>query len=335
INMYGITETTVHVTYHRLREADLGLSSAPIGRPIPDNTLYVLDKAGNLCPLGVAGEMHVGGAGVTKGYLNKAELTRERFVPNPFSTEKGSRLYRSGDLAYFDHEDNLCYLGRIDQQVKIRGYRIELGDIESCLAAYLPEKNAETEARVKTCSVQAIKDRHDEKQLMAFVIPDRPLQDSQSQQHFIKALRTHVSLSLPPYMAPARYVLLDKMPLTINGKLDGKKLQELSELSLVSIGASPAETHTEKTIALLWQDKLGLAQLGIDDNFFELGGHSLMAAQILNQLRESYAIDIPTIELFQRPTIRHLARYIDTVLALNTQQNDNDNTAGDRQEFEL
>lgn len=338
INMYGITETTVHVTYYRLRAADMLQSSSPIGRPIPDNTLYVLDKAGNLCPLGVPGEMYVGGAGVTKGYLNKPELTRARFVPNCFSPENHGRLYRSGDLAYYDHEDNLCYLGRIDQQVKIRGYRIELGDVESCLARYVSSCNdkdqPEVSVGVKTCSVQALKDRHDEKQLIAFVVPDVPLPDMQDQQQLIKALRAHVSHSLPPYMAPARYVLLEKMPLTINGKLDGKKLQELSELNVVSTGSSPATTLTEKTVALLWQDKLGLTQLGIDDNFFELGGHSLMAAQILNQLREIHAIDIPTVELFQRPTIRHLARYIDTVLALKAQQ-DHDHDAGNRQEFEL
>lgn len=338
INMYGITETTVHVTYHRLREVDFSQAVAPIGRPIPDNTLYLLDKAGNLCPLGVPGEMYVGGAGVTKGYLNKPDLNRERFVPNPFSTSKGSRLYRSGDLAYYDHEDNLCYQGRIDQQVKIRGYRIELGDIENCLNTYQPDTvfASDSDLRIKTCAVLAQKDRHEEKQLLAYIVPSVAVETLPDVQAFIKAVRAHVSHTLPSYMAPGRYILLDKLPLTINGKLDTKKLHELSQQSVITPEAALPNTQTEKYLAVLWQDKLGLAQVGIDDNFFELGGHSLMAAQILNQVREIFDMDIPTVELFQRPTVRHLARYIDTVLAIKTraEQNENDNE-GDRQEFEL
>jgi len=285
--------------------------------------------------------MYVGGAGVTKGYLNKPDLNRERFVSNPFSTLKGSRLYRSGDLAYYDHEDKLCYQGRIDQQVKIRGYRIELGDIENCLNTYQPDTlltpdAALTDIRIKACAVLAQKDRHEEKQLVAYIVPSMAVETVPDSQAFIKAVRAHVSHALPSYMAPGRYVLLDKLPLTINGKLDTKKLHELSQQSVITLGATPPCTQTEKYLAVLWQDKLGLAQVGIDDNFFELGGHSLMAAQILNQVREIFDMDIPTVELFQRPTIRHLARYIDTVLAIktNAEQNETDNES-DRQEFEL
>ena len=338
INMYGITETTVHVTYHRFRQADFEQHVSPIGRPIPDNQLYILDGCGNLCPMGVPGEIHVGGGGVTKGYLNRDALNKERFIPNAFTDKKGEKLYRSGDLAYYNKDGLLCYLGRIDQQVKVRGYRIELGDIENCLTEFSSISN-ENDFSIKSCAVLTQPDNSGEKQLVAYVVGSHGENEKieiETEHEFINALRSHVGRLLPAYMMPSKYILIDELPLTINGKLDNKKLQALGK-EIVSLSTNTAaNTETEKYLVGLWRETLDISQLGIDDGFFDLGGHSLLATKILNQVKEKLDVEVPTSEIFQRPTIRQLGQYIDTVCNVkkgsqSPQTNDDD----DRQEFEL
>ncbi|PKD39817.1 non-ribosomal peptide synthetase, partial [Methylomonas sp. Kb3] len=208
VNMYGITETTVHVTYRALTMQDAEAAASPIGRPIADLQTYLLDASLNLCPVGCGGELHVGGAGLARGYLNRPELTAERFIPNPFG-KPGSRLYKSGDLAKYPVDGDMEYLGRIDHQVKIRGFRIELGEIEAQLLAH-PE--------VKEAAVLAREDQPGDKRLVAYLVADSfgslP----------IDILKTYLRLALPDYMVPSAFVVLDEMPLTVNGKFDRKRL---------------------------------------------------------------------------------------------------------------
>ncbi|MBL4606563.1 MAG: amino acid adenylation domain-containing protein, partial [Pseudomonadales bacterium] len=335
INMYGITETTVHVTYHRVREEDLALNIVPIGRPISDNQLYILDASGNLCPMGVPGEIHVGGAGVSKGYLHRDQLNKQRFIPNLFTDTKGEKLYRSGDLAYYDNEGLLCYLGRIDQQVKVRGYRIELGDIENCLNGFSAELHKQ-QIKIRSCAVLALKDHSGEKQLLAYVVPDYRGVDKPDDTGFVKAVRIHVSNFLPSFMMPSKYIVIDELPLTINGKVDVSKLKALEQNTVNTSVDARATNDTEKYLVGLWQETLCLKEIGVDDSFFDLGGHSLLAAQILNQLKEKFEVEVPTAEIFQRPTIRQLAKYIDTILAVKKDcQQQQANDEGDRQEFEI
>lgn len=336
INMYGITETTVHVTYHRVREEDLCLNIAPIGRPIPDNQLYLLDASGDLCAMGVPGEIHVGGGGVSKGYLDRERLNKQRFIPNPFTDKKGEKLYRSGDLAYYDNEGLLCYLGRIDHQVKVRGYRIELGDIENCLNAFSSKGNHSKSIRIKSSSVLALPDRNNEKQLVAYVVPSYGENEEKDEVAFVKAVRVHVHHFLPTFMMPSKYILVDELPLTINGKVDVTKLKALEKYAVNASLDVKANSETEKYLVDLWQETLGLKQVGIDDSFFELGGHSLLAVQILNQVKEKLSIEVPTAEVFQRPTIRQLAQYIDAVrVVIKDNQQKQASDGEDRQEFEI
>ena len=339
INMYGITETTIHVTYHQLSELDLNRNFAPIGRPIPDNQLYVLDTGGKLCAIGVPGEIYVGGGGVTQGYLNHSALTRQRFVPNPFAEASDEKLYRSGDLAYYHEDGRICYLGRMDQQVKIRGYRIELGDIESCLNGYTVQAEDDALPTIEKCVVLAQKDRAGEAVLVAYLVPAFELRDSDHEVAFVKSVRAHLEQTLPPFMAPNKFVLLRDIPLTINGKLNEVKLEKLARNTAALGTMAPASSETEHYLVSLWMEKLGLSAVGIDDSFFDAGGHSLLATQILNQVREHYRLNVPVEEMFQRPTIRHMARYIDAITQSKKDMarhnaNDTDDES-DRQEFEI
>ncbi|MBV1871344.1 MAG: amino acid adenylation domain-containing protein [Gammaproteobacteria bacterium] len=342
INMYGITETTVHVTHHRVQHKDFEQLISPIGRPIPDNQLYILDDVGSLCPMGVPGEIHVGGGGVTKGYLNRDALNKERFVPNPFSNKKGEKLYRSGDLAFYNKDGLLCYLRRIDQQVKVRGYRIELGDIENCLNELSSASN-DKQFSIRACAVLTAPDRSGEKQLVAYLVGTQTIDeqadqkiDKNNEREFIATVRSHVERLLPTYMIPSKYILIEELPLTLNGKLDKQKLLVINyDAAKVSVDAQ-AKTEMENYLVCLWGDMLGVTPIGIDDSFFELGGHSLLATQILNQIREVHEVEVPTSEIFKRPTIRQLGQYIDTVLSVKKRSDEQSaNDDEDREEYEL
>ena len=295
VNMYGITETTVHVTYRPLKQEDLAKSSSVIGCPIPDLKLYLLNSDLQPVPIGVVGEMYVGGAGVARGYLNREELTRERFIDNPFNNKPQSRLYKTGDLAKYLPNGELEYLGRIDNQVKIRGFRIELGEIESVLNSHQQIQQVVTIAR---------EDVPGDKRLVAYVV-------TRSEQLQSSELRSFVAERLPNYMVPSAFVFLDTMPLTPNGKVDRRALPapsfEGSEAEYI-----PSRTPTEEKVARIWTEVLNLERVGVNDNFFELGGHSLLATQIISRLRSEFQIELQIQNLLEATTVRELSESIDS-----------------------
>ncbi|MDU8617804.1 amino acid adenylation domain-containing protein, partial [Pseudomonas syringae] len=292
VNMYGITETTVHVTYHPLQADDAQrIGSSPIGRRIPDLQLYVLDTNGEPVPVGVVGELYVGGAGVARGYLNREALTAERFIDNPFSTAPGARLYRTGDLGRWLADGSLEYLGRNDEQVKIRGFRIELGEIEAQLAAC---------DAVQDALVLVREDEPGDKRLVAYVIGTAGLEPDATQ------LREQLRLSLAEYMLPSAFVSLESFPLTANGKLDRKALPAPDRSAVASRGYEAPENDTEMAIARIWQDLLQLEQVGRHDNFFELGGHSLLAVKLIERMRQIDLVADVRV-LFSQPTLSALA----------------------------
>ena len=296
INMYGITETCVHVTYREIRKADVEAKRGSlIGVPIPDLAVQVLDAFGVPSPLGVSGEMYVSGAGLAVGYLGRPELTAERFVPDPFSGMPGARAYRSGDLARrlpagsgFDLE----YLGRIDNQVKIRGFRIELAEIEAVLAA---------QPGVRRAVVVPREDVAGDKRLVAYVV----LQDGALAAD---DLRAAARAQLPEYMVPAMVVILPELPLTPHGKVDVRALplpagiREGSRQAYVE-----PRTPLEERIAAIWAEALRIERVGVHDSFFDLGGNSILATQVFARLRETFGFEVPMRTLFEEPTIERLA----------------------------
>jgi len=285
INMYGITETTVHVTYLKLTDEDLEKGISNIGRPIPTNRVYILDRFLNPLPIGVAGELCVSGDGVARGYLNNPTLTNERFVPSPFVS--GERLYRSGDLARFFPKGDLEYLGRIDNQVKIRGHRIELGEIESRMLDFEGIREAVVITRDTLQS---------SKQLAAYYVADSII-DEESLYRFLNK-------NLPDYMIPAGLFQLTAMPINSNGKVDRKNLQsyEIAH-EKKSVAFQPPSTEAQKRIAKVWQEVLCLENVGIHDNFFRLGGDSLAVVMAAAQLGEH----VEFADFYQNPTIESLA----------------------------
>ncbi|MEV7232504.1 amino acid adenylation domain-containing protein [Streptomyces sp. NPDC051020] len=304
INMYGITETTVHVTHHRVEaaEATEGPTGA-IGRPLDDLRAYVLDPYGRLAPVGVPGEIHVGGAGLARGYLGRPDLTAERFVPDPFSGNPGARLYRTGDLAKAGPDGRLTYLGRIDTQVKIRGYRIELGEIRSVLGS-LPG--------VGETAVVVREYEQGNKELVAYVVPetgaagpsDGPADDRRIRPD---ALRESLAAVLPAYMVPSAYVVLPRLPLTASGKLDERALPAPDRHTDRSTRAFTApRTRTEQLVAAVWQHVLHLEQVGAEDNFFDLGGDSIRAVALVGALR-SEGFDVSVRDVFEFRSVARLA----------------------------
>ncbi len=293
INMYGITETTVHVTFKEIGAADIELNISNIGKPIPTLTTYVFNKNMGLQPIGVPGELCVGGDGVGRGYLNRSELTKEKFVVNPYRANE--TLYRSGDLARWLTDGNLEYLGRIDHQVKIRGHRIELGEIQNRLLQHPGIKDAVVIDREELVGGE------NQKYLCAYIITTSGITTSE--------LREHMGQELPDYMIPSYFVKLEKMPLTSNGKVDRKALPK-PDGSIASGQEYVAPTNEiEAKLAEIWQDVLGVAKIGINDNFFELGGDSIRAIQVSARLNQ-YQLTIDLKDLFKNPTILQLAKYV-------------------------
>ncbi|NWD72409.1 amino acid adenylation domain-containing protein, partial [Pseudomonas gingeri] len=292
VNMYGITETTVHVTYYPLQAEDAQrVGASPIGKRIPDLQLYVLDVRREPVPVGVIGELYVGGAGVARGYLNRAELSAERFLDNPFSAEPDARMYRTGDLGRWLADGSLEYLGRNDEQVKIRGFRIELGEIEAQLAAC---------DGVRDAVVLVREDEPGDKRLVAYFIASVGVELDAAQ------LRDQLRLSLAEYMLPSAFVSLEAFPLTTNGKLDRKALPAPDRSAVVSRGYEAPEGDIEIAIAVIWQDLLQLEQVGRHDHFFELGGHSLLAVKLIERMRQiDLSADVRV--LFGQPTLSALA----------------------------
>jgi amino acid adenylation domain-containing protein len=296
VNMYGITETTVHVTYRPLAITDL--DSPPgslIGGPIPDLQVYILDQHMQLVPSGVMGELYVGGAGVARGYLKRPELTAERFVRDPFGDQQGARLYRTGDLARYLPNGDIEYLGRIDNQVKIRGFRIELGEIEAVLGEHPGVRETVALARDELPG---------DSRLVAYVVPNQQAADVSELRHFLKN-------KLPDYMVPSAFVMLDSLPLTPNGKIDRRALPAPSanrpDLEITYVAP---RTELEDFLATLWQEILGIERIGINDNFFELGGDSLGGAVLVNKLQSVLGEYVYIVALFDAPTIAGLAAYL-------------------------
>jgi amino acid adenylation domain-containing protein len=293
VNEYGPTETVVGCCVYEVTTADVpdGDGRVPIGRPIANTHLHVLDAGMQPVPIGVAGELYVGGFGVARGYLNAPELTAERFVPDPFSATPGGRLYRSGDLVRYLADGNLDFIGRRDDQVKLRGYRIELGEIESVLA---------THSIVREAIVILREDIPGKKQLVAYVVAAGPSPE-------VGELRRHLSERLPEYMVPASFVILDVLPRTPNGKIDRQALPAPVEGQDTELFIAP-RTPVEEVLCGVWIELLGVNQIGVYDNFFDLGGHSLMAVQLLSRLRSIFQLELPLQFVFEAPTIAELAQ---------------------------
>jgi aryl carrier-like protein len=285
------------VTFRPIRRPDLDRSAGSvIGKAIPDLHVHVLDRRLQPVPLGIPGEMYIGGAGVARGYLRRPELTAERFVPDPFCGEPGARLYRSGDLARRRPEGDLEFLGRIDQQVKIRGFRIELGEIEERLREH-PE--------VQEAAVLVRRDAPDQAQLVAYAVGrSGPVPGGD--------LRSFLKESLPDYMVPEVFMALDAFPRTAGGKVDRRALPAPDGVRpQQEVAYTVPRTELERTLAGLWQEVLRLDQVGIHDNFFDLGGNSLLLVQVHGRLRERLGAALPLVDLIRNPTILALARHLD------------------------
>jgi amino acid adenylation domain-containing protein len=302
-NLYGPTEAAVDVTYWQCAPHS-GRSVVPIGRPIWNTQIYILDPNLQPAPIGVPGELHIGGAGLARGYLKRPELTAEKFIADPFSRQAGARLYKTGDLARVLSDGTIEYLGRIDFQVKIRGFRIELGEIEAVLSQH-PD--------VKECAVIAREaDRGDDKQLVAYLAARDGAELSTAELR--KLLLTHV----PEYMVPAAFVYLPALPLSSNGKVDRKALPapDLSSRSAGQVHTAP-RTPAEEMLAAIWEDILKLDRVGVEDNFFELGGHSLLATRVVSRIRQAFHTDLPLRDLFEEPTVAGLAKRVEDSIRRN------------------
>ncbi|GMT96872.1 hypothetical protein KH5H1_09910 [Corallococcus caeni] len=297
LNTYGPTEATVMAT---LTECTADGRVPSIGRPLANVRAYVLDARGGLVPVGVKGELHLGGVGVARGYAGRPALTAERFVPDAFSGEAGARLYRTGDVVRWREDGTLEFVGRADAQVKVRGFRIELGEVEAALAKLPPVRDAVVVAR---------EDGPGGKRLVGYVV----LRDGVTAQG--SELRAALKDALPEYMVPSAVVVLPALPLTTNGKVDRKALPA-PDLA----GSDPREyvaprTPTEQRLAELWQELLGVKRVGAHDHFFDLGGHSLLATQALSRIRQAFTVELPLRRLFESPTLDAVARLIDEALA--------------------
>ncbi|MGJ4946753.1 non-ribosomal peptide synthetase, partial [Bradyrhizobium sp. HKCCYLS1011] len=289
-NAYGPTEASVCTTMFRCD----GNGRPPIGRPLPNTRTYVLDQQLQPVPVGVAGELHIGGAGLARGYLLRPGLTAERFVPNPFAA--GERLYRTGDLVRWRTDGALEFLGRLDMQVKLRGFRIELGEIEAALSAQ--DGVAQAAAMI----------REDDggKRLVAYVVvhPETSID--------ISELRRHLQTTLPDHMVPSAIVRLDHLPLSPNGKLDRNALPAPDRNR--EADDQPPRNPVEAVLAGLFAEVLGLDRVGINDNFFELGGHSLLAMQLIGQMRVALGVELPVRVIFMGPTVAEIAVHVEEAL---------------------
>ncbi len=295
INMYGPTETTIWSTTSRVTDPRSSTGAVDIGRPIANTQVYVLDAHRQPLPVGVPGELWIGGDGVARGYWRRPDLTAEKFAADPLLP--GNRMYRTGDLVRFRPDGVIDFLGRIDHQVKLRGHRIELGEIEAALMQH---------SAVRQAVVVLRSDDASNPQLAAYVVP------AHEEKPAAAALREFLRQKLPDYMIPAAFVPLPELPLTPNGKVDRKLLPSPQEVrGPLGAGFIAPQAGAEQAIAAIWKDILHTDPIGADDNFFDFGGHSLQVVQVQNRLREVLGRDVPVLKLFQFPTIRSLARYLD------------------------
>ncbi len=302
-NLYGPTEATTYATFTLVQKA--GSKSPTIGRPLANTQVYILDSHLQPVPIGVVGELYIGGAGLARHYLHRPDLTSEKFIFNPFSNQLDARLYKTGDLARYLSDGNIEFLGRRDHQVKIRGFRIELLEIEAVLAQHPMVQE----------TMVLVREYATEQRLVAYVVP-------QQEPPVPSTLRNFLKEKLPEYMIPVAFVFLEAFPLTPNGKRDRRALPtpDISQRS-IEVDFVPPRTPTEHELASIWLEVLRLKQVGVQDNFFELGGHSLLGIEVISQLREAFSLDFPLRYLFENPTIAELAQ---KVIAQQIEQAEND-----------
>jgi amino acid adenylation domain-containing protein len=295
-NAYGPTEATIGPTLHPVDYVIDGVNNVPIGRPIPNIQVYVLDRCLQMVPIGVPGELYIGGVGLARGYLNRPGLTAQKFIAHPLSDDPGARLYGTGDLARYRSDGTIEFLGRIDHQVKVRGFRIELGEIEAVL---------ERHPALQRAFVLAREGELGDERLVAYVVPgDYP-------KPTVPELRGFLGAKLPRYMIPSSFVTMEALPLTPSGKVDRKALP-VPESTRPDLGTAYAmpQTGMERKLAAVWQQVLGVEKVGTHDNFFDLGGHSLMLAKVHSRLEETVGRELSMVELFKYPTVAALAEYL-------------------------
>jgi amino acid adenylation domain-containing protein len=293
VNGYGPAEGCVITTYHEIRSIPKGAVTVPIGRPVTNARVYLLDDRLQPVSAGLPGEIFIGGDGVATGYWNRPELTRERFISDPFSSKPGALLYRTGDLARMNANGTFEFIGRLDEQVKVRGYRIELMEVRQAIA---------THPDVKQVFLMLREDQPGDKRLVAYVTLERQSASA------VESIRQHVKDRLPAEMLPASYVVLDSIPLNINGKVDRGALPPPRDRRELESGYSAPETDIERKLTEIWQQLLQVDRVGVTDNFFELGGHSLLAARLIARIEKETGHNIPVASLFEAPTIAQLAQ---------------------------
>jgi aspartate racemase len=309
INGYGPTENTTFTCCYVMSDPSLPANTVPIGRPIANTRVYILNRALQPVPIGVAGDLYIGGDGLARSYLARPALTAEMFIPDPHSAEAGSYLYKTGDLARFLPDGNLEFLGRVDHQVKIRGFRIEPDEIASVLAAH---------PRVHETVVTVRGDETGDKRLVAYVVPHAQPEEGMAThdaapgaQDIIALLRAYLQVELPDYMMPSAFVLLEALPLTPNGKVDRQSLPDPDSFHTQrEVASAMPQTAVEQQLTAIWQDVLNLDQVGVYENFFDLGGHSLLLVQIRSKVHDLYGRAPSMLAMFRYPTIHDLAKHL-------------------------
>ncbi|HEX5872801.1 MAG TPA: condensation domain-containing protein, partial [Longimicrobium sp.] len=292
LHLYGPTENTTYSSWHKVESVADGAQTVPIGRTVAHSTLWVLDGALRPTPIGVPGELYVGGDGVARGYLGRAALTAERFVPDPFAAEPGARMYRTGDRVRWTAAGTVEYLARLDGQVKVRGFRIEIGEIEATLRRH---------ADVADCAVVARAAGGDTR-LVAYVVGGADAE----------ALRAHLRETLPDYMVPSAFVAMDALPITPNGKVDRKALPEPDFAAAADAYTAP-RTPTEEVLAGIWAEVLNVARAGVHDDFFALGGHSLLATRVVSRIRAVFGVEMPLRQIFEGATVAQVAERVEAL----------------------
>ncbi len=296
INGYGPTENTTFSCCHTIQPADLDRGAIPLGSPIGHTSVHILDEAMQHCPIGATGEIYLGGDGLALGYWRQPELTEAKFIADPFSSQPGARLYRSGDLGRWRDDGVVEFLGRADEQVKVSGYRIELGEIETALRRHSTVSDAAVIAPVRAAG---------HKEIVACVIP------AVSAEVKPEELRAFLRQTLPDYMIPADFVVLSAFPLTGNGKVDRRALAQHAEPRAPA--TNPPRTEMERRVAAVWSEVIGrTGEINIDANFFDVGGNSLRAVEVHARLSREITRDFPLTALFQFPSIRNLAVFLDS-----------------------